>query len=104
MTPSPGVLGSFAPLPFDLFSPVVRAVISEDAGLRSVSVQLDDGPPMPMPFSRDPEERTLYHGQLRGVRPSPTAALDPSRVHTLRVVATDTAGRTSEDLRQFRRR
>jgi hypothetical protein len=100
-TPGPDVGRSSSPISFDLFSPVVRAVISEDVGLRSVSVQLDDGPLMPMPFSRDPEERTLYHGQLRVARPSPTAAPDPLRVHTLRVIATDTAGRTSEDRRQF---
>jgi hypothetical protein len=69
--------------------------------LRSLSVQLDGGPLMPMPFSRDPADGTLYHGQLR-VAPNPTAVWDPSFVHTLRVVATDTAGRTGEDRRQFR--
>lgn len=92
-----------SPLSFDLFSPVVRAIISEDVELRSVSVQLDDGPLMPMPFSRDPEGRTLYHGQLREVRPSRPDAPGRPGVLTLRVVATDTAGQTSEDRRQFRR-
>jgi hypothetical protein len=101
ITSAPNVEGRSNPLMFHQFSPDVRALISEDVGLRSVSVQLDDGPLMPMPFSRDPEDGTLYHGQLREVRPRPTAAFDPLRVHTLRVVATDTAGRTSEDLRRF---
>lgn len=101
ITSTPGAEGRSNPFPFSQFSPVVSAVISEDVGLRSVSVQLDDGPLMPMPFSRDPEDGTLYHGQLREVRPSPTAAFDYLRVHTLRVIATDTAGRTGEDLRRF---
>ena len=87
---------------FDMLSPVVRAVIGEDVGLRSLSVQFDNGPLMPMPVSRDPEFENIYHGQLRAGGPALPAVWDPSFLHTLRVVATDTAGRTGEDWRQFR--